>query len=92
MGEVCIAMRREERERVVGVNSMDMLTTTNRPSVHPSIHLHEHVRSVKTVKRTILLLEIPPILEKNMTYETTDRTAICPATHPAAVPRIHREY
>lgn len=23
---------------------------------------------------------------------TCDRTAICPATHPAAVPRIHREY
>lgn len=69
---------------------MDMSTTNNRSSIHPSIRPSTRTCSQRKTVKELYSLEIPPILEKNMTYETTDRTAICPATHPAAVPREHR--
>lgn len=82
---------RRERGSMVDVHSKSQLTCnqpTNRSSVRPSTRTCSQRKNGK--KKELYLLEIPPILEKTMTYETTDRTAICPATHPAAVPREHR--
>lgn len=64
----------ERREK----ESTNMSPTKNRPFVRPSIRPHEHVRSVKTVKK-LYSLEIPPILEKkhDMRNNRQDRNLPC---------------
>lgn len=68
----------ERREREGSKSQQSGHITNKQPSIRPSTRT---CSQRKNGKKKLYLLEIPPILEKNMTYETTgqDRNLPC---HP----------